>query len=281
MWLYAAGVQHPNPHFEGHGLSLVPPKSALWMDYQGKRIGPMPLMTGYDTRYLVERISKLPKQYTWQVLNYKIAVKELAVSGSEYNPAIRDKSIIGFLKSVLFGNKKMINHFLNDCPDFVAANTVTELASKMNALTGENNVDGATLEREILKYDQIIDRGPAYFNDEQLRRLEQMRHYRGDRVRTCKFQKIIDGKAMPLIAIREFLLSRKSLGGIQTDRYSRVVKNENGQDTETIDGLYAIGEAAGFGGGGSHGLRSLEGTFLGGCVLTGRIAAQHIAGSTS
>jgi hypothetical protein len=129
------------------------------------------------------------------------------------------------------------------------------------------------MEAAVRAWDDMIDRGPAYSNDDQLRRIANARQYRGDRVRTCKFQKILDPKARPLIAIREFILSRKSLGGIQTDLQCRVLRAADGQP---IPGLYAVGEAAGFGGGGMHGKASLEGTFLGGCVLSGRLAGQRV-----
>jgi predicted oxidoreductase len=142
----------------------------------------------------------------------------------------------------------------------------------------ERNLDGlrtdlATVELVVRDYDAQIDRGTAYFGDDQLRRIWNFRQYRGDRLRLCKFQKILDPHAMPLIAIREFILSRKSLGGIQTDLGCRVLR----ADGSVIDGLFAVGEAAGFGGGGIHGMGSLEGTFLGSCVLTGRVAGRTIA----
>ncbi|MCA9937920.1 MAG: FAD-binding protein, partial [Anaerolineales bacterium] len=154
------------------------------------------------------------------------------------------------------------------------AHSLAELADKMNALTGQSYVTTAALQESIAAYDAQIARGPTYHNDDQLRRLAHLRQYRGDRVRTCKFAPILDADAMPLVAIREFILSRKSLGGIQTDLHSRVLTPQQ----TPIPNLYAVGEAAGFGGGGSHGLRALEGTFLGTCVLTGRVAARHIAG---
>lgn len=274
MWPYAAGVHHPKPRRTDHGLSLVPPKSALWLNYKGERIGPMPLMTAYDTRFLVEEICKLEKKYSWQVLNLKIAYKEFAISGSEHNKAMKDKNLLGFLKTIIFGNKELVNDMLDNCIDFVVADNLTELAEKMNALTKSDDVTAETLEEAVGSYDANIDRGPKFFNDEQLRRIAHTRSYRGDKVRTSKFQKINDPKAMPLIAIREFILSRKTLGGIQTNLNTEVL-DKNGVP---IPGLLAVGEASGFGGGGMHGQASLEGTFLGGCVLTGRVAAHHIAG---
>jgi uncharacterized protein len=273
MWPYAAGVHHPKPTRELHGLSLIPPKSALWLDYTGKRFGPMPLMTAYDTRYLVEQICQQEKKYSWQVLNLNIANKEFAISGSESNKEIRDKKFFGFLKTILFGSKKLVNEMLAICEDFVVADTVEELVNKMNALTGSDDVALENVKMAIGEYDDNIARGPKFYNDEQLRRIAHTRSYRGDKVRTSKFQQINSPKALPLIAIREFILSRKTLGGIQTNLNSEVL-NEDGK---AMPGLFAVGEAAGFGGGGMHGQGSLEGTFLGGCVLTGRMAAYSIA----
>lgn len=269
---YAAGIHHPNPRKPNHGLSLVPPKSALWVNANGKRIGPVPLVTAYDTRYLVEQICKQPGGYSWQILNRKIMEKELAVSGSEYMTDFRDKKKISVLKTILFGNKPLTKRLLNESIDIVTANSVSDLADQMNQLHGDELVDSQLLESEVRSFDENIERGKKFMNDDQLRRIAHLRQFIGDRLRTCKFQKINDQKAYPLIAIREFILARKSLGGIQTDLKSRVL-NTSG---EPIPGLYAAGEAAGFGGGGIHGLRSLEGTFLGGCILTGRVAGREI-----
>ncbi len=282
QWNYVAGIRHYAPRKKDHGLSLIPMKSALWLNYQGKRFGPMPLVTPYDTRYLVERICQEPVKYSWQLLNTKIAYKEFAISGSEHNAAIRDKKFAKFVYGTLFGSKKeQVDMIAEKCEDVVTGRSVEELTEKMNALTGEQHVKTKYIEEAIAGYDGQIDRGIKYHNDEQLRRIAHVRQYRGDRVRTCKFQKIYDKDALPLIAIREFILSRKSMGGIQTDLQSRVlsIPNERGEQTY-IDGLYAIGEAAGFGGGGMHGHRSLEGTFLGGCVINARVAAASIMNRT-
>jgi len=281
MWNYAAGVHHPNPVMPQHGLSLVPPKSALWVNYKGERFGPMPLMTAYDTRYLVERICKEPVKYSWQILNKKIMIKEFAISGSEANDAIREKKLLKFVATILLGNKKLVNKMLDECDDFVVANSVDELAEKMNELAENEYVDKDVLRDAIESYDIQIDRGEKYFNDEQLRRIAHVRKYTGDKVRTCKFQKINDAKAMPLVAIREFILSRKSLGGIQTDLQCRVLgKPDTAGIQSPIEGLYAVGEAAGFGGGNIHGFRALEGTFLSSCVYTGRVAAHALTGKS-
>lgn len=278
MWNYAAGIHHPNPDKPDHGLSIVPPKSAIWVDHKGQRFGPEPLVSGYDTRFLVEKICEqkgAENKYSWQILNQKIAVKELAISGSEYNDAVKKKQFLRFLMIVFFGNKRLVKNLEKNCEDFVLANSVEELAAKMNSLNGDKKVDVNLLKESIEKYDAQIDRGEKFYNDDQLRRIAHLRQYRGDRLRVCDFQKINDKSAYPLIAIREYVLSRKSLGGIQTDLDGRVLTSpEHGN--EAIPGLYAIGESAGFGGGGIHGLRSLEGTFLGGCIFTARKVAASI-----
>lgn len=277
QWHYAAGVHHPAKRRPDDGLSLVPPRSALWLNARGERImhpGPMPVYG--DTRHLVASVLAQPGQYSWQVMNWKIAIKELAVSGCDYMTAFRYKKKLALAASLFFGNKDLVERLIRDCPDdFVVADHLDDLMERMD----EKSLYGLTIDRArmaatVRAWDDMIERGPAYFNDEQLRRIANARAYRGDRVRTCKFQRIVDPKARPLIAIREFILSRKSLGGIQTDLQCRVLRAADGQP---IPGLYAVGEAAGFGGGGMHGKRSLEGTFLGGCVLSGRLAGRGMA----
>jgi len=276
MWNYAAGVHHPRPRKPAHGLSLVPPRSALWLNWQGRRIGPQPLVSGFDTRRLVTDICAQERPYSWQLMNMRIALKELAISGAEYNPSIRDKKRLGFLRDILLGNRWLVRDMLDHCQDFATAATLPELVDKMNALQGDTAVELDLVRDAVDRYDATIARGPSLMNDEQLRRIAALRQYRGDRIRLCKFQPINDSKALPLIAVREFIISRKSLGGIRTDLQSRVL-DALGQP---IEGLYAVGEAAGFGGGGVHGLRALEGTFLGGCIMSGRIAAASINGKT-
>jgi predicted oxidoreductase len=208
-------------------------------------------------------------------MNWKIAIRELAVSGCDYMSAFRYKDRRALAKSVMFGNKELVDRLIRECPDdIVVADTLDQLMERMD----EKNMYGLRLNRPqmaatIHAWDDMIARGPSFHNDEQLRRIANFRQYRGDRVRTCKFQRILDPKAAPLIAIREFILARKSLGGIQTDLQCRVLRATDGQP---VPGLYAVGEAAGFGGGGIHGKGSLEGTFLGGCILTGRVAGKNI-----
>ena len=274
MWNYAAGVHHWKPRRPDHGLSLVPPRSALWLNWRGERILP-PLVSGYDTRDLVTQVCRQERQYSWQLLNRTIALKELAISGAEFNPAVRERSALRFLGEIVFGNRRLVDELTRECADVVTAGSLAELVERMNALQGDASVDLAAVRAAVEAYDAQAERGERA-DDEQLRRIAQLRQWRGDRVRTCKFQKIAERRAMPFIAIREFIISRKSLGGIQTDLDARVLAAGGAP----IAGLYAAGEAAGFGGGGMNGLRALEGTFLGGCIHTAQRAARAIAAAT-
>ena len=197
-------------------------------------------------------------------------MKELAVSGGEFNPAFRDKKMLAVARDMLRGNRWLYEQLTQNCPDFVVADSLPALVEKMNALVGDGSVSLDAVRESAVRYDERIAAGPRFHNDDQLRRIEFARRWTGDRLRTCKFQPILDPKAGPLIAIREFIISRKSMGGLQTDLSSRVL-DHGGQP---IAGLYAAGESAGFGGGGMNGKRGLEGTFLGGCLLGGRIAGR-------
>lgn len=273
MWNYAAGVRHWEPLFPNQGLSLVPGKSALWVNYQGRRFVDPPLVGSYDTLLLIDRICREKKKYSWQVMNRKIANKEFAVSGAEFNQAVREKKMVAFALRLLRGNGDQVQEFIDHCPDFVTGATVPELAANMNALAGSNDVDAELLAREVADYDANIARGPKLQNDDQLRRIAHCRQYLGDRLRTCDMARILDPDAMPLIAIRTQILTRKSLGGIQVDLDARVLDTRG----NPIPNLFAVGEACGFGGGGMHGIRALEGTFLGSCVYTGRVAARAIS----
>ncbi len=278
QWHYAAGIRRREPESAGEGISLVPPRSALWLDARGRRFGPVPLMGYTDTRFVVETICRTPWKYSWQVLNWRIAIRELAVSGADYMTAFRHRRKLELVRQVLFGNPKLVRRLIEESEDVVVADSLEELMERMDELS----VAGARLDRtgmaaDIRAYDDQIARGPRYFNDDQLRRIAAFRSYRGDRIRTCRFQRIDEEKARPLIAIREHILSRKSLGGLMTDLEGRVLASRG----EPIPGLYAVGETAGFGGGGIHGKGSLEGTFLGACVLTGRLAARSIAGAAA
>jgi predicted oxidoreductase len=274
MWNYADGVHHPRPRRPLHGLKLIPPRSGLLMDPHGRRYGPVPVLPTYDAHEALKTVCSQERKYAWLVCNWKIACRELDVSGSQHNPHLRERRPVRFVGSVLLGKPGLVRHFVDECEDFVTADTVGGLAGEMNRLTGEELVDPALLEREVGAYDANIARGKGLFNDDQLRRIQHLRSYRGDRLRTSRFRRIADDKALPLIAIRLQILSRKSLGGIQTDLASRALTPGG----EPLPGLYAVGEAAGFGGGGVHGKRALEGSFLVGCILTAIEAARSIGG---
>jgi predicted oxidoreductase len=273
MWNYAAGVPHPQPHFAGHGLSLVPPKSVLWLAPDGEPVGPAPMVTGFDTRELCRQVVAHP--YTWQVLNWRIAAKELAISGSEHNPRILKHQLFRFLLDLLLANDRLVRQMAAESSEFVVAGSVEELAAKMNRLTGAERIDGRRLAERVRAHDRMLADPGLRARDPAAQRIAELRHWRGDRLRTCKLQPIGERKAGPLLAIRLHFVSRKSLGGIQTDLQGRALA----VDGKPLTGLYAVGEAAGFGGGGASGKRSLEGTFLSGCILTARKAAAGILDS--
>jgi len=270
MWNYAAGVPHPQPHFEGHGLSLIPCKSALWLSPDGQTVGPAPMVTGYDTNELCRQVVAYP--YTWQVLNWKIAIKELAISGAEHNPHIVNHQLFRFLKDLLLGNKRLVRQMLAESPDFISAGSFEELAGKMNLLAKEQRIDSGSLQALADAHDRALKSPSGHAEHADIQRIVQARQWRPDALRTCNLQPIGEARAGPLIAIRLHFVSRKSLGGLQTDLQGRVLST-NGQP---MPGLYAVGEAAGFGGGGASGKRSLEGTFLSGCILTARKTAAAI-----
>jgi predicted oxidoreductase len=274
MWNYAAGFPHPFPHFDGHGLSTIPCKSALWLDHRGERIGPEPLVTGFDTHWLCQRVAAQEKPWTWHLLNRRIARREFAISGAEHNPRIRDRQFIRFVLETVFGSDRLWRQMQRESPDVLVDDTLAGLAAKMNALTATHDVDPARLARTVADFDAQFAAGPALTNDDQIRRIAHARQWRPDRLRTCAPKPLSAPGAGPFIAIRMQLITRKSLGGLRTDLASRVLDARG----EPIPGLYCVGEAAGFGGGGSNGRRSLEGTFLPGCILTARAAARSLRG---
>lgn len=278
MWNYAAGIKHPQPEFNGHGLSLIPCKSALWLDHSGKRIGPIPLITGFDTNYLCQQVARQEKPWTWQVLNWRIAAKELAISGSLHNPSIRDRNFFRLLKELVFGNQKLLQQLEHESDDFIVADNLEDLVKKMNLKTEQPYINYQTIKQQIKLYDERVKSGEALQNDEQVRRINHARQWQADKLRTCKPAPILSStkgkgkKAEKLIAIKLQLISRKSLGGLQTNLASQVLD----QQGNVMKSLYCVGEAAGFGGGGASGKRSLEGTFLSSCILTARNAAEAI-----
>ena len=272
MWNYAAGFAHPYPHFRGHGLSTIPCKSALWLDHTGRRIGPEPLVTGFDTNWLCRRVAEQERPWTWHLLNWRIAIKEFAISGAEHNARIRDKQFPQFLIETLFGNHRLVRQMQSESADFLVDDTLAGLAQKMNALTESHDVEPAVLQATADAFDMNFAKSEALENDDQIRRILHARQWGPDRLRTCKPAPLQMQGAGPFIAIRMQLITRKSLGGLRTDLQSRVLDTND----QPISGLYCVGEAAGFGGGGASGKRSLEGTFLPGCILTARAAARSI-----
>ena len=271
MWNYAAGIAHPYPHFAGHGLSTIPCKSALWLDHQGQRIGPEPLVTGFDTHWLCQRVAEQTQPWTWHLLNWRIAAKEFAISGAEHNPRIRDRQWLRFIRDTLLGQHELIRQMHSESEDFLVDESLDGLAQQMNALTRAPHIDPAVLNATVAAFDANFN-GAGARNDAQIRMIEQARQWRPDRLRTCKPAPLSQPGAGPFIAIRLRLITRKSLGGLRTDLQSRVLNAAH----QPVDGLYCVGEAAGFGGGGANGKRSLEGTFLPGCLLTAQAAARSI-----
>lgn len=275
MWNYAAGFAHPFPHFDGHGLSAIPCKSALWLNHRGERIGPEPLVTGFDTHWLCQRVAEQEKPWTWQLLNWRIAATEFAISGAEHNQRIRDRQFLRFLWETLFGNHRLVRQMQRESADFLVADSLPELARQMNALTASHDIEAERLAATVAAFDANFAKGQSLCNDDQIRRILHARQWGPDRLRTAKPAPLLARGAGPLIAIRLKLVTRKSLGGLRTDLHSRVLDAEG----HAIPGLYCVGEAAGFGGGGSNGKRSLEGTFLPGCVLTARAFGRSLRGA--
>jgi len=274
MWNYAAGFPHPFPHFDGHGLSTIPCKSALWLDHRGERIGPEPLVTGFDTHWLCQRVAEQEQPWTWQLLNWRIAAKEFAISGVEHNQRIRDRQFLRFLWETLTGNHRLVRQMQRECPDFLVDDTLAGLAAKMNALTATHDIDAARLKATVDAFDANFAAGARLSNDDQIRRILHARQWRPDSLRTCAPKPLQMRGAGPFIAIRARLVTRKSLGGLRTDLGSRVLDAADAP----VPGLYCVGEAAGFGGGNSNGKRSLEGTFLPGCILTAHAAVRSLRG---
>jgi predicted oxidoreductase len=275
MWHYTEGIQNWNPIWARHGIRILPGPSSLWFDATGRRF-PAPYLPGFDTLGTLKAITDTGYDYSWFVLTYKIVEKEFALSGSEQNPDLTGKSVIDVLKRVRSGAPAPVQAFLDKGADFAVADTLPELVEKMNRIAGAPLIDLAELERQIVARDREIVN--PYTKDLQVMAMLNARRYRGDRlIRTAKPHRILDPKAGPLIAVRLNIVTRKTLGGLQTDLSGRVLTADGG----VLPGLYAAGEVAGFGGGGVHGYRSLEGTFLGGCLFSGRQAARAAAAATS
>jgi predicted oxidoreductase len=271
MWHYTEGIQNWNPIWPNHGIRILPGPSSLWLDARGNRL-PVPLFPGFDTLGTLAHIMRTGYDYTWFVLTQRIIEKEFALSGSEQNPDLTNKRILAVLSRGRGGAPAPVEAFKQHGVDFVVERSFSALVRGMNALTEEPLLDVAALERELIARDREVDN--PFAKDMQVIAINGARNYRGDRmIRVAKPHRLLDPAAGPLIAVRLRILTRKTLGGLQTDLSSRVL----GADGQPVPGLFAAGEVAGFGGGGMHGYRALEGTFLGGCLFSGRVAGRSVA----
>jgi predicted oxidoreductase len=272
MWHYVEGIQNWSPIWPRHGIRILPGPSSMWFDATGKRL-PAPLFPGSDTLGQLNYIMSTGHDYSWFILTQSIIKKEFALSGSEQNPDLTGKSWRMTIKRATNkGAPAPVEAFKQKGADFIVRDNLADLVTAMNALAGSERLNFDTIKAQIEARDREIDN--PYVKDAQVMNLHNARRYIGDKlIRTAKPHRILDPAHGPLIAVKLNILTRKTLGGFETDLDSRVF----GKDGKIIGGLYAAGEAAGFGGGGVHGYRSLEGTFLGGCLFSGRNAGRAAA----
>ncbi|TFV66777.1 UNVERIFIED_ORG: FAD-binding dehydrogenase [Bacillus sp. AZ43] len=272
MWHYTEGIANHSPVWDKHGIRILPGPSSLWLDATGTRL-PVPLFPGFDTLGTLAHIGTTGYEHTWFVATQKIVEKEFALSGSEQNPDLTGKDVKLLLNRVKAGVSGPVKAFLDRGEDFVVAPTLPELVAGMNRITGGTpELDLARIEREIVARDREV--GNAFTKDLQITAIRGARNYLGDKlIRVAPPHRLLDPEAGPLIAVRLNIITRKTLGGLETDLSGRVLRPGG----EVFPGLYAAGEIAGFGGGGVHGYRSLEGTFLGGCLFSGRVAGRAAA----
>lgn len=271
MWHYTEGIKNWDPIWKEHGIRILPGPSSIWLDAEGNRF-PAPNFPGFDTLGTLKAIQDTGYDYSWFILTEKIIEKEFALSGSEQNPDLTKKSIKQVLKRILPGPTAPVKAFMDKGEDFVVASNLKELVEGMNKITGNSLLNYENIEKQIIARDREMDN--KFTKDLQITALRGSRHYIGDRlIRVAAPHKILDSKNGPLIAVRLNILTRKTLGGLQTDLGGRVLNSEG----YPVPGLYAAGEVTGFGGGGMHGYRSLEGTFLGGCLFTGRETGRALA----
>ncbi len=272
MWHYVEGIENFAPVWPQHGIRILPGPSSMWFDATGQRL-PVPLFPGFDTLGTLEYLRQTGHDHSWFILDQSIIEKEFALSGSEQNPDLTGKSVRELLRQRLGkGATDAVEAFKEQGADFVVADSLDDLFAGMRRLAPDVELDTLAIKQELEARDRELDN--AFTKDAQVTALRGARNYRGDKlIRVAKPHKILDEKHRPLIAVKLHVLTRKTLGGIQTNLDSQAL-NAAG---EPITGLYAVGEAAGFGGGGVHGYRSLEGTFLGGCLFTGRQAGRAIA----
>jgi hypothetical protein len=272
MWHYTEGIANHSPVWAQHGIRILPGPSSMWFDATGRRL-PVPLFPGFDTLGTLAHIGTTGYEHTWFIATHKIVEKEFGLSGSEQNPDLTGKDIRLLATRVKAGMAAPVKAFLDKGKDFVVADTLPELVAGMNRVTGgAPTLDLAQIEREIVARDREI--AHEFGKDMQINAMRAARNYLGDKlIRVAQPHRILDPEAGPLVAVRLSIITRKSLGGLETDLSGRVLRPGG----EVFPGLYAAGEVAGFGGGGVHGYRSLEGTFLGGCLFSGRVAGRAAA----
>ncbi|UWR98866.1 FAD-binding dehydrogenase [Phaeobacter inhibens] len=273
MWHYTEGLRNWDPIWPNHGIRILPGPSSMWFDARGDRL-PAPYLPGFDTLGTLREILKTGHDYSWFILSQKIIQKEFALSGSEQNPDLTSGKWGEVLRARLLSRGKApapVEAFKKHGADFVVADTLSELVAGMNEI-GDVALEETHLRRQIEARDAQADN--PFAKDAQLIAINAARNYRGDRlIRTAKPHRLLDRANGPLIAVRLNILTRKSLGGLQTDLDGQLI----GADGTAVPGLFAAGEVAGFGGGGYHGYNALEGSFLGGCLFTGRQAGQSRA----
>jgi len=272
MWHYCEGIQNWDPIWPNHGIRVLPGPSSLWFDAYGKRME-APCLPGFDTLATLRRILSTGQDHSWFVLTQAIIKKEFALSGSEQNPDFTSGKWGEVIRQRVLNKAATgpVEAFKEKGADFVVADTLDELVAGMNKLEPNTPLDVADLRRQIEARDREMEN--PFSKDAQVTAIHGARRYLGDKlVRTAKPHRILDPKAGPLIAVRLNILTRKSLGGLHTDVRARVLDG----DGAPIEGVYAAGEVAGFGGGGYHGYNALEGTFLGGCIFSGRAAGRDV-----
>ena len=270
MWHYTEGIKNWNSIWPNHGIRILPGPSSIWLDAEGNRLQ-APFLPGFDTLGTLQAIQETSYDYSWFILTEKIIEKEFALSGSEQNPDLTNKSIKQVLSRILPGPPKPVKAFMDHGEDFVVAHTLEELVNGMNQLTDEPLIDLEHVRAQLVERDREMDH--KFTKDLQITAMRGARHYLGDKlIRVTKQHKILDIKNGPLIAVKLHLLTRKTLGGLQTGLKGRVLNKMR----QPISGLYAAGEVSGFGGGGVHGYRALEGTFLGGCLFSGKIVGESL-----
>ncbi|WP_017202053.1 FAD-binding dehydrogenase [Microbacterium algeriense] len=272
MWHYVEGITNWDPVWPSHGIRILPGPSSLWLDATGKRL-PVPLFPGFDTLGTLAHLRTTGHDHSWFVTSRQIVEKEFALSGSEQNPDLTGKDVALLLRSRLAkGPTGPVQSFLDEGADFLVENDLESLLERMQSHPGGSALDIDNVRREVIARDREIEN--EFTKDAQIGMLRSMRNYRGDKlIRTAAPHRLQDPAAGPLIAVKLHVLTRKSLGGINTDLDGRALRS----DGSAIPGLYAAGEASGFGGGGVHGYRALEGTFLGGCLFSGRQAGRAAA----